>query len=222
MALLPNDTPKRTRLKWLDIILRGAEGAGNAPSKGSGGDEGLIIRVPSTQSVPVVRLRKQGVNAVPTELFDIDQNGNISVMGGIALTTQVAQVALTAANLLAMYAAPVQILPAPGAGLALVVYEILFEMKSTATQFASGGAVQFQFGNTANAGGTAVHAGTIPATVVNAAAGTSLTGLWSASGTNGLTIPSNTGLFISNASGAFTTGTGTAIAYVEYGTLTLG
>jgi hypothetical protein len=222
MALLPNDTPKRTRLRLLDIVPRGAMGAGNEPHVGAGGDEALIIRVPSTQSVPAVRIRRQTANAAPTELFDIDQAGNISVLSGVAMTTQVAQVPLTAANLIAMYATPVVILGAPGSGLAIVVYEILLELKTTATQFTSGGAVQFQFGNTANAGGTAVHAGTVPASVVNAGAGTTLTALWPASGSNGLTVPANTGIYVSNASGAFATGTGTAIAYVEYGILTLG
>ena len=61
-------------------------------------------------------------------------------------------------------------------------------MVATEATFTSGGAVQFQCGNTANAGGPAVHAGTVPASVVNAGAGTTLTALWPASSGGGVVV----------------------------------
>jgi len=222
MALLPNDTPKRTRVTLLGVEPRGVAGAGNAPSKGSGGDVALIVRVPSTQSVPCLSVRSQPVNGAATDLFDVDQAGNISALSGVgSLTWQQAQLALTAAQLKAMYAAPVQILAAPGAGLAIVVQEILFELTTTATAFANGGIVGFQYDSTANLAGTLVHGGSIPAAVITAGAGTTVTGLWAAPGANGLTIPANKGLFISNQTAAFITGTGTAKVWISYGLLTL-
>jgi hypothetical protein len=49
------------------------------------------------------------------------------------LVQQVAQVALTAANLTGMYAAPLNILPAPGAGKVLIIDAIAFQFKHGAT-----------------------------------------------------------------------------------------
>jgi len=44
-------------------------------------------------------------------------------------------------------------------------------------------------------------------------------GLWAASGTNGLVLPANEGIDITNASGAFTTGTGVAFVWILYSIL---
>lgn len=223
MALLSNITPKRSRFRLVSVEPRGTQGAGNEPHIGSGGDVPLVIKVPSTQSVAALQIQTQPVNGAPSDLFDVDQNGNISVLSGVAqLTWQQIRVPLTAAQLIAMYAAPVQLIAAPAATQALVISDILFEMTTTATAFTGGGIVVFQYGNTADGGGTAVHAGSIPASVVKAGAGTTITGLWAASGSNGLTIPVNTGLFISCQTAPFAAGTGTAVVLVEYGILTLG
>lgn len=124
-------------------------------------------------------------------------------------------VTLSAAQILGMFAAAVVVLPAPLAGRALLVYSILFEMLPTATQYASGGVVTFQY-----SGGAVVHATSIPAAVVNAAA-TSYTALFSATPANGLTLLAATAITVSNATGAFTTGTGTARIVVNYDQVTL-
>ncbi len=221
MALLSSDTAKRSRVRLLDILPRGTQGAGNETSVGSGGDTPLVIRVPSaTQTVPIARLMAQPKNGAATDLFAVDASGNISVLGGVSYGFLRAQVALTAANLLAMYTTPVSILPTPGAGKALIINRLIFEMKRTATAFASGGAVNFQYHTSTS---IIPHAGTIAATVLTGAgAGTTLTILDDLGGTNGLAVPANEGIDITNASGAFTTGTGTAIVFVEYSILTLG
>ena len=130
---------------------------------------------------------------------------------------QYATVNLTAANILGMNAAPVSILPAPGAGKAIVVDNILFEMTTTATAFANGGVVSFPY----HGGSTNSHSGTIPAAVVTAGAGTSNTQLGPATGSNGTTIPANTGVDITNATAPFITGTGTAKVQIWYQIVTL-
>ncbi len=120
--------------------------------------------------------------------------------------------AVTSANILAMNGAPVTLIAAPPAGYCVIVYSILFEMVTTTTQYAGGGAVSFVY----HGGATAVHSGSIPATVINAGAGTSLTLLGSPSASNGTTVPTATGVDITNATAAFTTGTGTAKAFIAY------
>lgn len=128
---------------------------------------------------------------------------------------QKATVALSAANILAMNGTPVPILPALAAGQVLVIDQIVVQFKAGSTQFASGGAVTFQYH------GTSVnpHAGNVPAATIN-----------SASSSNNVLAPPSaviqpptaTGLEITNGTGAFTTGNGTAIVTVYYSILTLG
>ena len=124
---------------------------------------------------------------------------------------QHATVALSSANILAMNATPVQLIAAPAAGKNIIVQKVMLTMVTTATQYASGGVVVFQIGNTAAGAGTATT-GTIAAAVVNAAAGTSYTTVVPVAYTG----TAATGLFISNQTGAFTTGTGTGTVDIWY------
>jgi len=123
-----------------------------------------------------------------------------------------AVVALSAAQLMAMFAAPVSVLPAPGSGYAIVDISADLEMLASATAFTSGGAVSLVY----HGGAVSPVAGTVPAAVVTAGAGTTLTQLGPAVGSNGITVPANTGIDITNATGAFATGTGTAKLFLKY------
>lgn len=128
---------------------------------------------------------------------------------------QTAIIALTAAQLIAMNGTPVSLIPAPGAGYALVDVSLAFEMITTSTQFTGGGAVSLAYhGGSVNPCG-----GTIAAGVVTAAAGTSVTQVGPAAGP--ITVPANTGIDITNATAAFATGTGTAKAFVRYRVIAL-
>lgn len=118
---------------------------------------------------------------------------------------------VTSANILAMYATPVQLIAAGGANTNIIVHKVMFTMTSTATQYAGGGVLEFQIGNTIHGAGTATTA-TVAAAVVNATAGTSYSTVIPVSYTG----TSATGLFISNQTAAFTTGTGTAVVDVWY------
>lgn len=137
--------------------------------------------------------------------------------GGADYSVQHATISLTAANLIGMYAAPVQLLPAPAAGKSIMVTKLAFTITRTSTAFTGGGAVIVQYGNTVNGGGTQALDSTIASTVVTGSAGTTVTAR------NGAVISDlaaasiqAAGLFISNASGAFAAGTGTAVVDVWY------
>lgn len=124
---------------------------------------------------------------------------------------QLATVALSAAQLIAMGTTPVNILPAPGANKVIAVEQIVFQMKSTATQFTGGGVVTFVY----SGGSVATHTGSVPASVVQSATG-SMTELGPAVASNGTTLPANTGVDITNATAPFAAGTGTAKVFVKF------
>jgi len=124
-------------------------------------------------------------------------------------------VALTAAQLIAMYATPVEIVPAVP-GMAIIVDSVDFVITRTATAFTGGGAVAVQYNSTANGAGTATTA-TIASTVITGAAGTTKTAripvVLSDVADASIT---GIGLYISNATAAFAAGTGTAVVTVGY------
>lgn len=141
--------------------------------------------------------------------------GTVAAPVWLNTDTQMVSVSLTAANLIAMYTTPVAILPAlPGRS--YVVDSVEFVMTRTATAFTSGGVVALQYDSTANGAGTATHA-TIAASVVTGASGTTYT-------TRIPVVQSDIasasivgkGLYISNATAAFATGTGTAVMKVRF------
>ena len=123
---------------------------------------------------------------------------------------QIATVSLTAAQILGMYATPVQLVAAPGAGKSIVLHRLLLRLVYGTTQFASGGTVSAEYDSVAHAAGT-LATGTIAAATINAAASSDnmLPGI-------AVAPTQNKGLFISNATGAFTTGDSTATVYVWY------
>ncbi len=139
-----------------------------------------------------------GITVTPTA-------GNLNVTPDAALL-QHATINLSSANILAMYGAPVLLIAAPAAGKNIVVHRSMVKMVTTSTQYANGGAVGLQLGNTVHGAGTLVAA-TIAAGVVNAAAGTSYT-IPAPAGYTGLAA---TGLYISNDTGPLDNPTPTAV-----------
>jgi len=127
-------------------------------------------------------------------------------------------VQLAAADLIAMYATPVAIVPAI-AGKAIIVDSMEFDITRSATAFTGGGVIAVQYANTANGAGTATTA-TIAATVVTGAAGRTITAripvVQSDIATASIT---GIGLYISNQTAAFATGTGTAVVRLKYHTV---
>lgn len=212
-------TTGNTRIRGpLLVTLPGGGSKGHdAQTVGVGLNVGLSVQVPTGQTANTIQVEKPDGTVVAA----FDSNGNIATLGGLSsLTMAQALVPLTAAQINGMFAAPVQILAAPGTGLSIIVQQILFEITTTATQFAAGGVAGFQYDSTINGAGVIVHAGAIPVATITATAGTTVTGLWAASGANGLVVPANKGIFFSNLTQAFTTGTGTAKVWITYGILT--
>lgn len=124
-------------------------------------------------------------------------------------------VSLSAADIIAMYATPVAIVPAVP-GKAIILDSMEFDITRTSTAFTGGGVVAVQYNSTANGAGTATTA-TIAATVVTGAAGRTITAripvVQSDIATASIT---GIGLYISNATAAFAAGTGTATVKVKY------
>jgi hypothetical protein len=128
-----------------------------------------------------------------------------------------ATVALTAAQVNGMYATPVQLLPAPGAGKLIIIDSILWDIAFVSAQYAAGGAIAAQYGNTVHGAGPAAS-GTLAAATLN---GVAASGYLSNAGSAGLlnvaaSASLNTAIYLSNATAAFTTGDSTVNLYVKY------
>lgn len=132
---------------------------------------------------------------------------------------QYASVAITAAEFNGMYAAPKLLVAAPGANKLLVVDRLELIQTYGSAAFASGGAVAAQYDSTAHLAG-------VLATNTEAAADFAVTAstTYAFNGVAGDTVGAlpfsttvNKGLYLSNDTGAFTTGTGSAfVAKVHY------
>src|SRR5882724_8731465 len=72
---------------------------------------------------------------------------------GELLVVRHASVKLTAAQIIAMSATPVQLVPAQGAGKSIVVTRLAVRITRTSTAFTGGGNTIVQYGNTATGGG---------------------------------------------------------------------
>lgn len=138
----------------------------------------------------------------------------------VADTIQHTQVALSSANILGMAAAPVACVAAPASGKAIIVLAAQFKITRTGTAYANGGVVILQYGNAATGAGVQSLASTIAAAVVTGAAGT--TRSWR-SGAMVTPVSDQAtanfdalGLFVSNQTAPFITGTGTAVLDIWY------
>lgn len=125
-----------------------------------------------------------------------------------ASVVQTASVAITAAQWNGMYAAPFELVAAPGANKLIVVDQVQILMTYGSAAFAAGGVVACQWDATVNG------AGVIATTTLSAATfqATASTGFNMNPGVVAETFSTcvNKSLCISNVSGAFTTGTGSS------------
>jgi hypothetical protein len=129
--------------------------------------------------------------------------------------TRTERVVVTAAQVLAMFATPLTVLKAPGMNKILLVDAIMVQVAPGSAAFAAGGVVSFIY----HGGAVAPVGATLTAATVNGAASYNL--LQAAAGAV-LLPPANTGLDITNITGAFTTGNGTLILTIWYKTHTIG
>lgn len=125
-----------------------------------------------------------------------------------------ATVAITAAEFNGMYAAPKALVAAPGANRLLVLDKLDLLMTYGAANYAAGGVAAVQYDSTANGAGV-IASTTLSAATFQAAASTGFV-------FNGGVVPQtfstcvNKGLYLSNITGAFTTGDSTFVGHIWY------
>lgn len=142
---------------------------------------------------------------------------NVSTGGGVS---SYAQVALTAAQIKALYDTPVLLVAAPGSGLLLLVDKFVLNVVYGTTQYTAGGVLAPQYTNTVHGGGTVATSATIAAATINGITANSIVGLTGLLAVTSSAALINTGLYLSNASADFATGDSTAVANIWYRTVT--
>ncbi len=140
---------------------------------------------------------------------------NTSVWGNNSLIQSVTTTTLTNAQLLGMYATPVLLIPAQGAGTMILLDKMVVDYHYLTASTASGGAIQAQYGATVDGAGPAASA-SIAAATLNGFAGNAIMTVGSVAVSQLDAAVENVGIYLSNATGAFTTGAGSAIVYSYY------
>lgn len=128
----------------------------------------------------------------------------------------VVEVSMSAAQWNGMYATPLQVIAAPGANKVVVIKDVVLNMTYGTTQFAAGGAVGLQYGNAAHLAGPPASV-TEAATDFTAASASTLFRFGPSLSSGALISASaNTAIYISNLTGAFTTGDSTFKVWISY------
>ncbi len=124
---------------------------------------------------------------------------------------QAVNVTMNTAAVVGAYDTPVQIIPAPGVGYAIMLLSAQF-ITEVSTAFATGGDAQLQYANTANAGGLVALDATTPSAEITASASQVYTqyGLPTTTATATADI-TDLGIYFTNATGAFTNGTSSTV-----------
>lgn len=149
-------------------------------------------------------------------------NWNTTIVSGNypsnQIATYISSVPLTATQFNGMYAAPVLLVPAPGVGFMIAADKMELVMTYGTTPFAAGGIVAGQYGATVYGAGSAAT-NTEAAADFFAAAST----VFQFTGVSGNTVgaiplanATNAALYLSNATGAFTTGDSTFVVKTYY------
>ena len=132
-----------------------------------------------------------------------------------------ATVALTAAQIKALYDTPVQLIAAPGSGNLIIIDSILWDIAYSTAQYTGGGVLAAQYGNTVHGAG-AVASGTLAAASLNGVAASGFLSMGGISGSLNVAASSslNTAVYLSNQTADFATGSSTATLYIRYRILT--
>jgi len=181
-------------------------------TKGVGLDVGLGIQVPATQSANSLQIEQPD----GTVIAAFDAAGGL-VTGALKVSQRAVRVALSAAQIITLHSAPVSLVAAPGAGVALVCQGFIFQLIYNSVQFTGGGAVSPVYhGATTN-----IAAGSVAAATVQAAA--NYTGFSpGAAGSTALAVSTNTGIDLLAGTADFAAGNSTAVVTLFYDVVTLG
>ena len=132
------------------------------------------------------------------------------------LMIKTVEVALTAAQINALFTTSIEVVPAV-AGKAIILDSFVFDLTGTATQFTAGGVVNLQYKNTANGAGAKLHADIAAATVTGATTRFIVQRVPLVAGFAITTADIiGQGVYIGVQTQNFATGTGTAICKVTY------
>lgn len=153
-----------------------------------------------------------------TEVSEITLGSGLAFSGTTLLVPatnlRYTTVAITAAEFNGMYAAPKLLVAAGGANTLLVLDKVDLLMTYVSANYAAGGVAAVQYDSTANGAGV-IASTTLAAATFQAAAST---GFMFNTGVVAQTFSTcvNKGLYLSNITGAFTTGDSTFVAHIWY------
>lgn len=169
-----------------------------------------------TGATPVTTIAYAYTGTINTS--DIANNAVTAAKLAVSIPRTVT-VAMSAAEFLGMYATPKLLVAAGGANTLHIVHDVTYEYNFVTTATAAGGAVAVQYDSTANGAGTLASAATAAATF-NGYVADSTVGAAGALASSASTTTVNKGLYLSNLTGAFTTGNPTVNVHVTYSTVT--
>lgn len=133
------------------------------------------------------------------------------------ISEKTATITMSAADIIAMYVTPKELVAAPGSGLMLLLDEVAFAFTYNSVQFTGGGAVRIQYG-----GDTTNIMPTMNLdSPINAAATFYRQFNTKASAASGAIPIPNASLQLTNASAAFATGNSTMKIFIKYRIVTL-
>jgi hypothetical protein len=197
----------RFTLAFLKARYRSLVGDSNAANKVP-----LLIQGAPSQTANLVEIYDSSKNG----LFAIGPDGGI-ISGGVQLVAQkVAQVALTAAQIITGNSVPVPLVAAPGAGLVLVAKACYYQFKYGTTQMTTSTGVTSPVYHGAT---TNLLSGSVAATTIKAAA-SSFTSMGGPAASLACSV--NTGIDLLTASADFAAGDSTAIVTLFYDVVTEG
>lgn len=209
LMYLVMETGTATGLYYVSVIAAGVVTVAGFATIGAGGVGTAQLADDAVTTAKIID------DAVTTaKILD----ANVTSAKIAANVIQYAKVAMTAAEFNGMYAAPKLLVAAGGANTLHVVDRVAYEVDYGGAQFAAGGATAVQFDSTANGAGSLASAATAAAVFIAFVADGVVGAAGSlASATAASTV--NKGLYLSNLTGAFTTGTSTVDVHLWYATV---
>jgi len=122
--------------------------------------------------------------------------------------SQYAGGSLTLAQMTSLYSVGVQLLAAPGAGLAYLIDKFELNLVYGSAAYTGGGVLAPQYGSTVHAGGTTATSSTVAAATLTGLAANELVGLTGLTASTASSLMINEPLWLVNATADFATGTG--------------
>lgn len=130
-------------------------------------------------------------------------------------------VSLTAAQIIGMFATPVELIAAPGSGKALIVSDVTFSFTVGGTQFTGGGSVRVVYaGDTNNILGNATNNDLASSNINGAASFVAIRRTGSGAGI-AVNPTANVAVNLTNITGAFAAGDGTLKVFIQYKEISL-